>query len=583
MPGRALGSAIVIRSNQARGGNMPVTVGRPAPALGSPQNKNQPPEVGCSFLPDDVVETIARFVASMLLDVLAFAVVSRQYGVAIRDVCKELLAPGQQGAGDRQVDAKWLLTERMASHFLRWAEMPVNGQYGSVSAADIEMPGDDDDALVYHCCRCRSPILRFGDIVSMNYHGAWGPAFLVNRLYNSAVERVAYAAAFVTGGYTVSDVGCSVCRLMLGKKYIEARDPVNFFKVGKYLLEQTMVFLPGCCSGARMCRSPLPGMCPQGVCVRCVAHLQSRTLQAALLMTDDLSPSASRQLRHCLAIAIEEPLWSEEETSTSKKCNAAGDRSSFQQIWQEQVCSGEGYIRLRKRLAAFMGSVPGKIQGRLFCSFVERVAAAVAISGPSDTWVDDDELAMGLPPGGSAWRISASQATPGGVLRPGPGLVAASLAASGTTAAGTGTGPRGSRGSATQQAAAQQQQLQQQQNAAMGPGSQAEGLPLPSENVAGSEGAVGSMVRLLRWDLAAAAGSAVAVDFEVAKRLISGLKTTWQPVWPLERPGAERLVNMISRRLDLDKEDADELRYHLGLKKKQVMFNFCSWFACRLG
>merc|ERR1712232_570744 len=140
----------------------------------------------------------------------------------------------------------WLLTERMACNFFHWSQLSFCAA-PKASQGGIEVP--EDHSIVFHCRKCSSPILQFCDIVSNNYRGALGPAFLVDRLFNVSVDGVAYSASFVTGGYTVSDVACAVCRVFLGKKYLEARDLVNGFKVGKFLLEQTMVFQPGCCSG----------------------------------------------------------------------------------------------------------------------------------------------------------------------------------------------------------------------------------------------------------------------------------------------------------------------------------------------
>jgi len=493
-----------------------------------------PPSIG-DILGDDVVQKIVDFASSMLLDILAIASVSRQYGSAVRSsTCR--LVPSEPP------EAAWMLTERMANNFLQWSHLAVSGYAGPASTAGIEIP--DDDALVYHCCRCRSPILRFGDIASNNYHGAWGPAFLVNKLYNAHVERAAYSAAFVTGGYTVSDVACSVCRLMLGKKYVEARDTVNRFKVGKYLLEQTMVFLPGCCSGSRSGNSrqareqqqlqqqQQPQHLASGaqrLCVRCSVHVQSRTIQAVMLMTDQLQPGASRRLRNTL---VKERIFGE---------------------------TGEGYgqddaIRLiTYRLALFCGTLPGGIEAALFSSFFERVATALATARPPELR-DDPQHSHGPGIAGHGRRHTCPAGRSSGPL---------SIPRAGNSSRGAGY-PAGHGGSAA---------------AAVGSAAH-RGAEVSSIGSSKTDD-VGTIARMLRWELAAPAAAASTRDFQCAEKLVKKLKISWQPVWPMEKPGAERLIDLLGKRLSLDREDKDTLLQEMGLKKPSTFF--CSWFPCRHG
>lgn len=376
----------------------------------NPSVEGQPP---VAMVPDDVVQKIVDFAFDMLVDILSVAVLSRRYNAAARGAANGLVE-------QRHLDARWLLTERMAHHFARWSLISVGGWVGSVVGSgplrSIEIP--EDDIFVYHCCRCRSPILRCRDIVSSNYHGSNGPAFLASHLYNAAVARGTYAAAFVTGSYTVSDVACAGCRIRLGKKYIDADDPENHFKVGKYLLEQAMVFAPRCCSSAagewlQSSRAPVRAVSNNSasmeVCARCAAHLQSRTLQAALLMTDGLRPGASRVLFDTL-IAEGECVRHSGPRQMPAGISGVSRGAS--------TAAGLG-TTVGWKLAWLCDSLPGGVQPELLASFVGIAATTIAASiraaalgstvgavvaaGPVPA-----EMAFGIEPGRRAlvnWRL----------------------------------------------------------------------------------------------------------------------------------------------------------------------------------
>jgi len=264
------------------------------------------------FLPEDVVHRVIDLAGEGVLEFLALAVVSQQWNSASLRVLAEVAAAAASSSEndeEKQRDdegGRWLLTERWAKHFPQWSRLSLRG--GIVAGptrglgGSVELP-EAEDALMYHCCNCRSPILCSRDIVSSNYHGGSGPAFLANRVYNVAMERAAYVATFMTGGYTVRDVCCAGCRITLGKKYCEARDPANRFKIGKFLLEQTLVFLPGCCAPSRgaPARAASRKQHDSGFCTRCAYHFQSRTVQAVLLVTQRLAPGRTRQLWEALS------------------------------------------------------------------------------------------------------------------------------------------------------------------------------------------------------------------------------------------------------------------------------------------
>ena len=58
---------------------------------------------------------------------------------------------------------------------------------------------------MHYCTTCRTPITRGKDILSANYHGGKGPAYLASRVYNVAIGLRVYGARFTTGTYLVTE------------------------------------------------------------------------------------------------------------------------------------------------------------------------------------------------------------------------------------------------------------------------------------------------------------------------------------------------------------------------------------------
>mmetsp|Transcript_23043 Transcript_23043/g.51953 ORF Transcript_23043/g.51953 Transcript_23043/m.51953 type:complete len:524 (-) Transcript_23043:93-1664(-) len=500
-------------------------------------------DVGCSSdaLSDEVVQKIIDFAVDMLLDMLHVAVICRQFNAASCRVFNHLVE-------EKSPDAQWLLTERMASNFSYWSQLSVSDCVGRASPAGFEIP--DDDTLIYHCCRCRRPILRFDDIVSTNYHGAWGPAFLVSNLYNTVVEHVAYTASFVTGGYTVSDVTCAGCRLQLAKKYIEASDPVNRFKVGKYLLEQTRVFVPKCCSGG--VRDPHLGAV--SVCFRCAAQ-HRRTAQATLLMTGGLQPGPSRRL---LGVLLGERNFLAECTATSS--NEAGGRSGTRPERQApSPTSSQFPAPPSPYCSGAVGSTSRSRQSQRVFSPPARQAAPAAKSGAaSGSAPGTRELA-----GCAAWKLAQLCRC----LKPRGGVEAAllasfadqlttSLAAIGAPTCSSGASPQAGPGA---------------------PPRRGEGAAAVAEGARDEHDVLIS--RLMRWEIIAPAAMVVCHDFQTARGLVVALRSTWQPVFPSERSSAEVVINKLADRFQLDSTEVSLLWQELGFKTRT---GFCSWYGfCR--
>lgn len=87
------------------------------------------------------------------------------------------------------------------------------------------------------CCKTCSAHMTAGkDIVSREFHGSSGKAYLFSTAINAALgpheER-----KLRTGMHTVCDVRCIQCDTYLGWKYIAAVDTSQRYKVNKYVFE----------------------------------------------------------------------------------------------------------------------------------------------------------------------------------------------------------------------------------------------------------------------------------------------------------------------------------------------------------
>lgn len=339
-----------------------------AQSINSSKGKTSPTPFRSVGLSDDTVRKVLDYANEQLMELLAHALVSTQMNQLSRDVAARAalrVAPS----------ARWLLTDRMAQHFAYWSTMPIRGGCDRLQATNSGIEFPEDDTLMYHCCRCKVPILRSRDIVSANYHGGWGPAFLVNQVCNVSVERNSYPATFTTGGYTVCDFSCSACRLTLGKKYVDARDPPNRFKVGKYLLEQTLVFLPGCCARVKGRRLD------NGLCARCTTHFRSRTIQAMLLMTNGLAPGPTRSLYQLLSAertALEGGQMPTEvvpKVSWWRKLRLGG---SSKRVLPPLTQGQELSFGVGTRLALLCSALRGSVDAPILAVFVDDVVSSQA-------------------------------------------------------------------------------------------------------------------------------------------------------------------------------------------------------------
>ncbi|KAG0485490.1 hypothetical protein HPP92_009343 [Vanilla planifolia] len=93
---------------------------------------------------------------------------------------------------------------------------------------------------VFRCKFCKVDSASNDDVVSKDFHGRYGRAYLFKRVVNISLgpkeDRL-----LMTGFHTVNDVYCSSCQQMLGWRYEKAYDEGQKYKEGKFILEKARV------------------------------------------------------------------------------------------------------------------------------------------------------------------------------------------------------------------------------------------------------------------------------------------------------------------------------------------------------
>ncbi|TMW58362.1 hypothetical protein Poli38472_009921 [Pythium oligandrum] len=93
-----------------------------------------------------------------------------------------------------------------------------------------------DSNRVFRCRECKAHLTSVEEIISKNFQGRSGKAYLFDKVVNVTTgppeERV-----LMTGLHVVVDVYCNACWSPLGWKYEDAEDEKEKYKIGKYVLE----------------------------------------------------------------------------------------------------------------------------------------------------------------------------------------------------------------------------------------------------------------------------------------------------------------------------------------------------------
>ncbi|KAG2199627.1 hypothetical protein INT46_010554 [Mucor plumbeus] len=93
---------------------------------------------------------------------------------------------------------------------------------------------------IFSCNSCHCHLIDQKSIISRNFQGRNGPAYLVNNVINITIgtkeERM-----LLTGIHTVADIVCNQCHIKIGWKYLRALEEPQKYKEGKYIVEKSRV------------------------------------------------------------------------------------------------------------------------------------------------------------------------------------------------------------------------------------------------------------------------------------------------------------------------------------------------------
>ena len=90
---------------------------------------------------------------------------------------------------------------------------------------------------VYCCSSCKCHLASHDEIISKQFQGTHGRAYLFDKVVNVCLgakeDRI-----LITGLHTVADIHCNVCHTVLGWKYLEAFEQSQKYKEGKFIIEK---------------------------------------------------------------------------------------------------------------------------------------------------------------------------------------------------------------------------------------------------------------------------------------------------------------------------------------------------------
>ena len=218
-------------------------------------------------LPDDIVSLIAEYYCDRPVDFVSLMLVSRQFHQQLDSTLSKFCLPD----GLPLLKQESLLSSDAALYFAGWSSLHIGQPPAYVSWRS--------SGPCYYCRNCKSCILPKADVESDQYQGGLGPAFLARSLVNCRIhEDHPYSTQFTTGLYVVCDFHCINCDAALGKKYLQSQDASNRFKVGKFLVEQTLLEPSRCC---------LKSSLPTGFCLPCL--LRARAVFALFVLPMDIT------------------------------------------------------------------------------------------------------------------------------------------------------------------------------------------------------------------------------------------------------------------------------------------------------
>ncbi|KAI8835889.1 Yippee/Mis18 [Chytridium lagenaria] len=90
---------------------------------------------------------------------------------------------------------------------------------------------------VLGCTECKTHLSTQNEILSKQFQGAKGKAYLCHKVFN-IIEGRPEDRTMTTGLHTVRDIFCLCCHNVVGWKYDKAFEESQRYKEGKFILEK---------------------------------------------------------------------------------------------------------------------------------------------------------------------------------------------------------------------------------------------------------------------------------------------------------------------------------------------------------
>ncbi|XP_054797267.1 protein yippee-like At4g27740 [Prosopis cineraria] len=97
-----------------------------------------------------------------------------------------------------------------------------------------------DASASFRCRNCQTPIALRSDLLSKRFLAKSGAAFMFSHARN-IMEGAKQDRQLMTGVFCVADIYCTNCGQELGWKYIQAYEPCQKSKEGKFVIEKAKI------------------------------------------------------------------------------------------------------------------------------------------------------------------------------------------------------------------------------------------------------------------------------------------------------------------------------------------------------
>ncbi|KAJ4391937.1 protein yippee-like moh1 [Gnomoniopsis smithogilvyi] len=97
-----------------------------------------------------------------------------------------------------------------------------------------------DGSKIYGCHKCHAHLADHDEILSRNFRGQHGKAYLFNVVVNVSCSEP-NERNMTTGRHVVRDIMCRGCGETVGWKYDKAYETAEKYKEGKFILEAELL------------------------------------------------------------------------------------------------------------------------------------------------------------------------------------------------------------------------------------------------------------------------------------------------------------------------------------------------------